>query len=256
MLQYYQHKFPSPTKPGTWIFVQTKEERANAEALVKAIAQQWHPPKYFFHLQKGGHLRALHRQKRDAYFVRLDIDKFYGTVTRNKLTSALKKIGFSFADAVSISYRSCVATGAGSRLPYGYVQSPILASLVLDKSALGHAFRKTIERGVNLSVFMDDVLLSHPDSSAPLDEALSILHHAAAKSGFTFSATKFEGPADLVTIFNIDLQHNSLALTSERYETFAQRVFAQGHGNSTQGILGYVRHVNEQQSAKLEDLLD
>ncbi|MDE1988051.1 MAG: hypothetical protein KGJ28_16055, partial [Alphaproteobacteria bacterium] len=255
MLQFYKYKFPSPTKPGTWIYVQTEDERLYAQTLVKTIHQRWHPPKYFFHLQKGGHLKALHRQKPDAYFARLDIEKFYGTVTRNKLTRALKKIGFSFADAVSLSHRSCVVLDGGRRLPYGYVQSPILASLVLDTSALGHGFREVLEKDVNLSVFMDDVLLSHPDSSALIDEALMVLHQAAEKSGFTFSAEKFEGPADLVTIFNIILQHESLTLTPERYESFAQRVLAQGHGNSTQGILGYVRHVNEQQSAELEDLL-
>ena len=49
-------------------------------------------------------------------------------------------------------------------LPFGFIQSAILASICLDKSSLG-IFLKRIKRdkSLSLSVYMDDILISSND---------------------------------------------------------------------------------------------
>lgn len=253
MQQFYKHKYESPKKPGTLIFVQTDNERAAAGIMVGALAKRWPAPKYFYHLASGGHLKLLHLHKHDRYFARLDIEKFFGTITRNKVSHALKKIGFSFADSESIARRSCVVVDGKRILPYGFRQSPLLASIVLDTSELGRTIRK-VRGDLRLSVFMDDILLSHALSADPIENAIAELNQAATRSHFTFSVEKSQGPAALVTAFHIIMQNESLKLDADRFELFAQRVLKQGDCDSTKGILGYVQCVDQQQHNELEAL--
>jgi hypothetical protein len=164
MPTFYDHKFPSPTKPERWIYVQTDDERAAATHLLAVLRKYWAPPKYFYHLRKGGHLSALQQHAHDNFFAVLDIEGFFGSVTKNKIARALKNIGFAWQDAVTVAHRSCVQEGVKRILPFGYVQSPMLASIVLNKSALGSALEAVKKQGLNVSVFMDDIILSHPDN--------------------------------------------------------------------------------------------
>lgn len=254
-MHYYKHRFELPERPGTFIFVQTDEEIEAVVLMIAAIRKQWRPPGNYYHLIKGGHISALRRHKHDQHFARLDIENFFGSITRNKIQRALMSIGFSFADAEHISHRSSVKHDGRRILPFGYVQSPILASIVLNRSALGKMIRALRQTGVYISVFMDDILVSHPDNVDAVSNAIELLEGAANEARFTLSQAKRQGPAAEISAFNITLAHESLMINPDRLEDFEQRIRVMGRCPSTDGILGYVRAVNGEQFAYLADII-
>lgn len=190
----------------------------------------------------------------DKFFAVLDIEGFFGSISRNKIVRALKKVGFASEDALTVAHRSCVQDGAKRFLPFGYVQSPMLASIVLDQGAFGAAVQSVRTEGLHVSVFMDDIIVSHPDTAQLVDDALTRLLHAAEQSHFQISAKKSQGVAEVVHAFNIALRNESLEIVPDRFETFAQKVLKEGDGAVRSGILGYVAQVNTAQYDKLAEL--
>jgi hypothetical protein len=218
------------------------------------LRKHWAPPKYFYHLRKGGHLGALQLHAHDGFFAVLDIEGFFGSITKNKIARTLKSIGFAWQDAMTVAHRSCVQEGAKRILPFGYVQSPMLASIVLNKSALGLALEATKKQGLNVSVFMDDIILSHPDNPDLVGNALTTLNKAADTSHFHFSAEKSQAVAENVRAFNIILSNESLEISQNRFEEFARTVLQAGDSAIRSGILGYVAQVNTAQYDQLAQL--
>src|SRR3546814_16029305 len=72
-------------------------------------------------------------------------------------------------------------------LPFGFVQSPIVASVVLAQSALGGAIRRLSRDGMTITVYVDDITLSGPNEHR-VGEAIAALETAAALSVITFNA--------------------------------------------------------------------
>ena len=85
---------------------------------------------------------------------------------------------------------------------------------------------------------------------------MEILSGAAVRSNFKLSQEKSQGPAELVSAFNIALENKKLTLVDEKYDAFARHIMVAGNSRSTQGILGYVEHVNRVQRAALEALIN
>src|SRR5258708_9321833 len=126
MAQKWANKYQST--PGRWVFDPTPEYRLIGEEIRKATRKVWRPPSYYFHLRKGGHVKALQRHMRNTYFVRLDIEDFFGSINRTRLTRCLKAF-FGFPDARRMADESTVRhpTERGRWvLPYGFIQSPML----------------------------------------------------------------------------------------------------------------------------------
>jgi hypothetical protein len=70
----------------------------------------------------------------------LDISGFFDCITRSKIYRALRSIGIDHREAWDIARGSTVEKTPRKgdfSLPYGFIQSPALASLALDRSALG-----------------------------------------------------------------------------------------------------------------------
>jgi len=102
---------------------------------------------------------------------------------------------------------------------------------------------------------MDDILLSHADNEALLAEPCSLIEEAASQCFLTLSDEKKQGPATKITAFNIEIEHDCLAVGSDRLDRFAHRILQLGWSPPTHGILGYVRQVNLAQADQLMDLL-
>ena len=102
---------------------------------------------------------------------------------------------------------------------------------------------------------MDDILIFHPDSANAVTDGIATIEGAAAEAHFTLSAVKREGPAGAISAFNIDLAHESLAITPARFHDFEQSVRVLGRTPITEGILGYVGAVNDDQFQYLDDLM-
>lgn len=238
-------------KPGSWVFVPTKETIDNGLEIKKAIEERWKPPSYYFHLKDGGHVRALQSHTHHTSFVHLDIRDFFGSINRTRVTRCLKSI-FGYSDARAMANESTVfhpdEKSRRTILPFGFVQSPIVASMCLYQSALGRCLHRLTQlKDVQVSVYVDDIVVS-TDSHVLTAEALEQLEEASKKSGLALNAEKQEGPADSITAFNIDLSHLALFIEPERFAQFLDAYKNSDSEFQRNGILGYVSSVNAKQA--------
>jgi hypothetical protein len=237
-------------KPGRWVFAPTEEAKKTGARIKREVAAHWKPPTFYFHLRSGGHVAAVHTHVASQYFFRADLEDFFGRVNRSRVTRCLKS-WFSYADAREMASESVVRRPGhnGFVLPYGFVQSPILASLALDKSKLGSYLRALNGRpNLRVSVYVDDIIVSSTDESC-LGDAVAKLKQLADLASFPINASKTEGPGHGVTAFNIELSHAALQITDARLAELKADYDAAASGYSKAGILSYVRSVNEAQSA-------
>lgn len=182
----------------------------------------------------------------------LDLRRFFDQVTRTKIHRALRRIGFSSADAYDLACEATVNKGEASgvySLPFGFVQSMHLASLCLHYSALGRAMLAVREAGVTLSTYVDDILMSAEDSSLLMD-AQAELEAGAHKAGFAFNPAKTRGPADNVSAFNIQIGRGELRIINNRLNEFRQTVM-QPPQVPAEAIIAYVQTVNSSQGRDL-----
>lgn len=241
-------------KPGTWIFVPTDESIENGASIKAAIEERWKPPKNYFHLLDGGHVEALKSHLENKSFIHLDIQDFFGSINRTRVTRCLKDI-FGYAQAREMANHSTVIhperEGRQFILPFGFVQSPLIASLCLYKSALGAYLRKLQGMdGVTVSVYVDDIVISTTKEELS-SSILSEVKRAAERSAFTLNESKEEGPAESVSAFNIELSHQSLIIQPKRWLEFVDAFKASDSEHQKLGILGYVMSVNFTQADEL-----
>ncbi|SOY93391.1 putative RNA-directed DNA polymerase [Cupriavidus taiwanensis] len=233
-------------KPGRWVFVPTNEVVNEGRELKAAIEQIWTAPEYYFHLRPGGHVAALKEHIASDVFLHLDIEDFFGSISANRISRALKgRVGY--LTAREWATKSVVRHPSDPKktiLPFGFVQSQILASLVLHDTALGrriHALSKRPEFVV--TVYVDDILISCPDVEAATVVAED-LKNVAGRSNFVLNAKKTEGPASTVTAFNVVLAKHSLAISEVRMNAFKAVLETTTSPRQRDGILRYIAQVN------------
>ncbi|MFN6509379.1 reverse transcriptase domain-containing protein [Xanthomonas translucens] len=245
-MKRWEHRFE--VKPGRWVYVPTPLGRATGEKIRSSVSKMWSPPKFYFHLRRGGHVAALRRHLESKHFFRCDLDDFFGRINESRVTRSLKSV-FSYVDARKMAKESVVlrpGTG-GTMLPYGYVQSPMLASLALDRSRVGRFLRQCASsKDLIVSVYMDDIVFSSNDEGR-LSAAVAELGQLATDAGLPLSPGKTVGPATEVTAFNVDLSHGSLAVTQERLERFRESYAMAMSSQAAIGILDYVHKINPAQ---------
>lgn len=212
----------------------------------------WTPRKDYYHFRKGGHVAALEYHIDNHVFARLDIANFFPSVTKSKIIRSLKRIGFSYSDSAQFAGESTIWIDDRLVLPYGFVQSPYLATLALDQSALGKALKAHRSKEVRLAVYMDDILISHDESYEDVTETMITLQEAGAEAGFNFNLAKTEGPSHSISVFNIRLRNGHMEILEERFEEFHEHILMWGNCASTLATISYVGTVNSPQSKILE----
>ena len=250
MTQKWTHRYE--LKPGRWVFAPTGPGKKAGRRIKAAVTSKWKPPTFYFHFRAGGHVAALKHHAESSYFYRADLDDFFGRVNRSRATRCLKS-WFPYAEAREMASESVVRRPGieGFVIPYGFVQSPILASLALDKSKLGSLLRSFDRQDdLRVSVYVDDIIVSAKDFDR-LAEAAARLAEVAEIARFPLSSTKTEGPADRVTAFNIDLSEAELLITPERMQRLGQAYQQSDSVYRRAGILGYVESVNPDQAGTL-----
>lgn len=230
----------------------TDEGRAAGEGIIERVLDFWAPPPYFFHFRRGGHVAAARYHLAGTCFARLDIRAFFDSVTRSKLHRALLRLHVPHAEAWDIVTTSTVrrAAGSGYCLPFGFVQSPVLASAALDRSALGAWFRAARRGGVRLSVYVDDILVSSRNEPA-LRSYVEALHRAASSAGYDLNEAKSQVAVPTVEAFNLRLSHRHLEVTPQRMREF-EAVERTDTLDREIAIVGYVKTVNVGQAAMLK----
>lgn len=250
-MRNYVSRFKLPN--GKWAYIQDPALVPSAKENIRIIRKKWSPPPYFYHLLPGGHVAALKAHLRSRWFGKIDLSSFFYSVGRHRITRCLKALGFPFRDADQIAIASTVCVNSARRqfaLPFGFLQSPLLASIALDQSALGSALRKLHDDGAKVSVYVDDILVSSATDD-PVNEALNTLRTAAKLSNFLVNEAKSQGPTKSVLSFNVLVQSSHMHITAERLETMSQSVLMHGAGPVSNGILGYVESINEKQASEL-----
>ena len=240
-------------KEGTWVFVPTKETIENGYKIKKKIENVWDSPDVFYHLKKGGHVRALQNHLNKKFFLHLDIKDFFGHINRSRVTRSLKD-HLPYEEAREIAMESTVRSPESSSskyiLPFGFVQSPIIASVCLSKSAFFRELRSLCKDGFTLSVYMDDIILSH-NYCDRLSEQMASLKEASERSGFPLNDKKQKGPDECITAFNVFLTQGELRIIPEKFDELRNAYRNSENKFQRDGIASYVYSINHSQAGLL-----
>ena len=212
----FEYSYRRKGKP---VFVPTAIGRRIGTEIKSAVEGAYDFNPIYFHLRRGGHVAAMHHHRDHLAFARIDISRFFYSVSRRRVQSALDRIGV--ANARFYAKWSTVANPFDDpryALPYGFVQSPILASLVVATSQVGDHLL-ALPATVSVSVYMDDISLSSDDETE-LVKAYESTLAALAADGFKVSADKLRKPANAIDVFNCDLTHGRSVVRDERIAEF------------------------------------
>jgi hypothetical protein len=174
---------------------------------------------FYFHLRNGGHVAALHEHRKNRYFARVDLKNFFYSISRNRIARALREI--KIPKAWYYAKCSCVKNQFGEpsySLPYGFVQSPMLATLVFSRSVLGEFLRES-QREITLLVYMDDIALSSPANDV-LQKVFEELKTKIQEANFPINLEKTKPPTELMELFNCELELNRASVTEARQTAF------------------------------------
>lgn len=217
--QNYLFKYYRNRKP---VFAPSDRGRRIGRDIKAKVEAAYAFDSFVYHLQtKGGHVAAMHAHRFHHFFARVDISRFFYSIGRNRVQRALADIGV--LRARHYAKWSCVRNPYADpsyALPYGFVQSPILATLVLMRSPVGEFLRSISANGVvSPSVYMDDILLSSDDNTA-LGTAFDELKGKLQEANFMLSATKERPPSAAMDVFNCNICHGKSEVQDERIALF------------------------------------
>ena len=243
-------------KGSKWIFIPTDDSISTGREIQASIQKRWTTPPFFYHLRKGGHVEALRQHINSEFFLRLDISNFFGSINRTRVTRSLKQL-VSYVDARNWAHASTVPLPTNRTikiLPFGFVQSQIIASVCLNDSALGIALEKIHNKNdLVVTVYVDDIIVSS-SSEHLINEVHQELCIACERSGFTFNLTKSQGPAQSITAFNVFITNNEMHLTEERLADFTRKMNESESSVEKRSIIAYVDSINYDQASQLKDL--
>lgn len=241
-------------KPGAWVFVPSPDSITNGREIKSAIESRWKPPQNYYHLRNGGHVAALMSHRNSSCFIQSDIKDFFGSINKSRVTRCLKRF-FSYKEARRMAVESTVKhpnhTPIKFYLPFGFVQSPIIASLCLFDSSLGRYLNRLArEKDIVVSIYMDDITISLKDEDMA-GEILYKVEDQANKSRFILNKTKEGGPAPKITAFNINLSHKNLEIEDRRMAKFIRDYLGSSNPNQQEGYERYINSVNPDQVKQL-----
>jgi hypothetical protein len=220
MIENYQFKYRSR---GKWFFVPNEKCERRGRRMLAYFKRRVVFPDYMYHFKKGGHVAALHAHLNNHIFFKIDIQNFYYSIARMRVTRALRQWGYPGANTFAVW--SCVRNplpGPKHALPIGFVQSPLLASLALMKSEVADAIERARAKGICISVYLDDFIGSH-DNEALLTAAYEDIRDTCVAAGFIPNPGKLVSPQAAITAFNCDLTNGSAEVTAARVAIYFER---------------------------------
>lgn len=212
----FEYSYLRKDKP---VFVPTKIGRRIGNEIKDTVEGTYTFDPIYFHLRRGGHVAAMHHHRDNRSFARIDISNFFYSISRRRVQSSLDRVGVG--NARFYAQWSTVVSPFGEpryALPYGFVQSPILASLVVATSNLGQHLL-SLPPSINVGVYVDDISLSSDNGDA-LSRAYQTTLDVMAADGFTVNPAKLRPPADAIDIFNCELAHGKTTVMNDRVNTF------------------------------------
>lgn len=242
-------------KSETWVYIPTLDTIAEGKRFKKTIEKRWHPPQNYYHLRDGGHIQAIKSHLSNKFFIHADLKKFFNSINRSRITRELKPyLGYNEARKIAMESTVSIQQGPGQvfALPFGFVQSTIIASLCLHKSTLGKTIHYLSKReDVSVSVYMDDIIISSPTLEVA-EEALALVKQSADKSNLVLNQEKLQGPAETITAFNIHLCETQTIITDARFLRLKNDYQNTSNPYIKEGIMSYAYSVNPAQALGLD----
>lgn len=204
---------------GKHVFSPSELGRRIGEDVKQRVENAYTFDDFYYHLRQGGHVAALHSHRANTHFCKIDIENFFYSVARNRVVRALRSR--EIHRATHYGKWSCVKNpygGPSYALPYGFVQSPILATLVLATSEVGRTLHRFAEN-LTVSVYVDDISLSSNDLPL-LQTRYEELLQAVENANFTVNADECVAPCRDITIFNCSLCNGETMVTPNRVAEF------------------------------------
>lgn len=206
-------------RKGKPVFVPSPRGREIGYDIKGKVEEAYAFDPFVYHVRPGGHVGALHAHRSRTIFCRVDIETFFYGIGRNRVVRALRDIGIERAN--HYARWSTVKNPYGEpnyALPYGFVQSPILASLVLMTSPVGNYLRG-LPADLTKSVYMDDIALSG-DGVEAVTVAFNGLLAVLEQSGFQINDEKTRQPGPAMDVFNCDLAPGETVVREDRRAEF------------------------------------
>ncbi|WP_195848720.1 reverse transcriptase domain-containing protein [Providencia alcalifaciens] len=185
------------------------------------------------------------------YFAHIDLKSFFNSTSRSRVTRVLKEF-YPYEQSREIAKFSTVKNLVESSplhvIPFGFVQSPMLATLCLHKSFLGNKIRELFnKKDIKISIYMDDIIISSLEKNV-LYEVYSELIESIKISHYLINEIKSQPPSEQIIVFNIYLSPNKLRITEERILEFLINYTRTKSSKVKEGIKSYVQTVNILQS--------
>lgn len=222
MLHTFENFAYSYWKNGKPYYAPSEQGRSIGHKIKSEIEKKYTFDKFVYHFKDGSHILALHKHRENDYFCRVDIEKFFYSIRRNRIKRILKEYGLSKPEFFSKwSTVKNPFEGGGYVLPYGFIQSPILATLTLATSPIGKFIRSLDDR-ITSSVYMDDICLSSKDKGA-IESAFSGLLVSIDEAGFKLNNEKTRFPAPRIDIFSCSIENGNTEVLPNRIEEFYKK---------------------------------
>src|SRR5258707_471389 len=98
MFENYKFKYPAR---GKIIYVPTEACERRGSLVVDHINNTVDFPEYFYHYSAGGHVSALREHKQHSLFFRIDIQNFFYSINRTRVTRALRNCRMAGASTLA-----------------------------------------------------------------------------------------------------------------------------------------------------------
>lgn len=253
-MSHINYEYRYEIKPGRFVYVQTETSTIRGHGIIKQVSKRYKPDRIFYHFhRRGGHVAALRLHQGSAFFSRFDIENFFGQVSRSRIARSLKIVGIPQRRAFNIAVESVVVEGVSKILPFGFCQSPVLATVALEFSLLGGALKRLSSAGFLVSVYMDDIIISGNDQAALRTASLEVVD-LAVLSGFPLSATKRTVAATVVNSFNCQIDNHVITVLDERMDRFVAS-HRGGTPAAQSAIEKYVNAISPAELARLKSLV-
>lgn len=222
-MSYQKYETKYEFKPNKFIFVPTQESRDYGINIKKELERKWEKPTYYHHYLSKGHVKAIKKHLHQDWFIRVDLANFFYNVTQTKITRALVGLLKDYEKARDFAKKSTVTSKINNKkifhIPYGFIQSPIIASICLHNSKLGQYLDSLQSNGYYVSVYVDDIIISGKNNQS-YEGIIDNLKNFAQKSNFPINEDKLEFSVLEITAFNIELSKTSSQISQERMNEF------------------------------------
>lgn len=216
----YKNYEYSYLKNGKHVFCPAKETREKAEKLKARIEKSYTIPEFYFHYQPNGHIAAMHLHRTNCYFAKIDIQNYFYSISRNRVQKAFEAAGIF--NARNLAKWSCVKNPLGFptyTIPYGFIQSSAIASLVMFQSKIQKILEE-ISQSHSVAVYVDDISISGNELRS-LALAYEVLCETVREEKFEINSRKTVLPQSSMSIFNCDLTFGMANVSNARRAKFS-----------------------------------